>query len=202
MDDSSTPCPHTPPPDPAALESSLHLLRRASNGDRKALDRLYERHQESIRRWIHGRLPASARDRLDADAVLREAFAQALENLDAQEPGTFWDLMRQMLLERIEGALRHEKPPVGGDREGPGSDADMSAEEEAVGRTALHSYDRALRRLDPVERQALVMRIEMGCSYEDIAATLGKPSEGAARMTVCRVLVRLAQEMSRGASAP
>ena len=41
------------------------------------------------------------------------------------------------------------------------------------------------------------MRIELGCRYDEIAEALGKPSVGAAQMTVSRALVRLSQEMSR-----
>ena len=65
------------------------------------------------------------------------------------------------------------------------------------GCTALAKYDRALERLDAETREAVIARIEMGCSYAEIAEAMGKPSPDAARMAVSRALVRLAEEMRR-----
>jgi DNA-directed RNA polymerase specialized sigma24 family protein len=41
----------------------------------------------------------------------------------------------------------------------------------------------------------VIARIEMGCSYPEIADALGKPSADAARKATARALVRLAEEM-------
>ena len=49
----------------------------------------------------------------------------------------------------------------------------------------------------PEEREAIVSRVEFDLSYAELADVLGKPSPDAARMTVVRALVRLAQEMNR-----
>ena len=46
--------------------------------------------------------------------------------------------------------------------------------------------------------EAVIARIEMGCSYAEVAELMGKPSADAARMMVSRALVRLAEEMRRG----
>jgi RNA polymerase sigma-70 factor (ECF subfamily) len=43
----------------------------------------------------------------------------------------------------------------------------------------------------------VLARIEMGLTYEEVAAATGRPSPDAARMAVGRALVRLAQEMDR-----
>ena len=43
----------------------------------------------------------------------------------------------------------------------------------------------------------MIARIEMGCSYAEIAELMNKPSADAARMTVSRALLRLAEEMRR-----
>jgi len=44
----------------------------------------------------------------------------------------------------------------------------------------------------------VIARLEMGCSYAEVAELLNKPSADAARMTVSRALLRLADEMRRG----
>jgi RNA polymerase sigma-70 factor (ECF subfamily) len=70
--------------------------------------------------------------------------------------------------------------------------------EEAIGRETVESYERALTRLKPEEREAIIARVEMGYSYEELAEALGKPTPDAARKAAQRALVRLAEEMRRG----
>jgi RNA polymerase sigma-70 factor (ECF subfamily) len=58
-------------------------------------------------------------------------------------------------------------------------------------------YENALTRLRPAEREAIIARVEMGYTYEELADALGKPSPEAARKAAERALVRLAEEMKR-----
>lgn len=67
--------------------------------------------------------------------------------------------------------------------------------EEAIGSEAVERYERALERLKPEEREAIVARVELGYSYEDLATVLNKPSAEAARKSAERALIRLAEEM-------
>ena len=43
-----------------------------------------------------------------------------------------------------------------------------------IGRETLEHYEAALQRLRPEEREAIVARVEMGYSYEELAQVLGK----------------------------
>ena len=52
-------------------------------------------------------------------------------------------------------------------------------------------------RLRPEEREAIVGRIELGLSYDELALALDKPTADAARKAAQRALVRLAGEMQR-----
>jgi RNA polymerase sigma-70 factor (ECF subfamily) len=74
-------------------------------------------------------------------------------------------------------------------------DCAASPLEEAIGREAVDRYERALTRLRSEEREAIIARVEMGYSYEELAEALGKPSSDAARKAAERALVRLAEEM-------
>jgi RNA polymerase sigma-70 factor (ECF subfamily) len=74
----------------------------------------------------------------------------------------------------------------------------MSPLDAAIAQQALERYDAALSRLKPQEREAVVSRLEFGLSYAELAEALGKPTAGAARLTVVRALTRLAEEMQRG----
>ena len=50
-----------------------------------------------------------------------------------------------------------------------------------------------------MNRQAILASIELGYSYDQIALVLNKPSAEAARLAVRRALLRLGEEMARGA---
>ena len=76
-------------------------------------------------------------------------------------------------------------------------DAAKSPLEEAIGREAVERYEQALERLKAEEREAIIARIEMGYSYDELAQVLGNPTPDAARKTARRALVRLAEEMRR-----
>ena len=50
------------------------------------------------------------------------------------------------------------------------------------------------------DREAIVARIELQQSYEEIAVALGKPTANAARAAVTRALARLIDELDRESS--
>jgi DNA-directed RNA polymerase specialized sigma24 family protein len=52
--------------------------------------------------------------------------------------------------------------------------------------------------LDEDQREAIIGRFELGCSYAELASTMGKPSADAARKVVARAVVRLAEAMKHG----
>jgi RNA polymerase sigma-70 factor (ECF subfamily) len=67
--------------------------------------------------------------------------------------------------------------------------------EQAIGRDALDRYEAALARLSPAHQEAVVLRLELGFTYEEIAEAIGSPTANSARMLVSRALARLAQTM-------
>ena len=74
-------------------------------------------------------------------------------------------------------------------------DPETSPLEAAIGRETVERYEAALARLKPGEREAIITRVELGLTFQEVAECLGKPSMDAARKTVVRALVRLAEEM-------
>ncbi len=74
-------------------------------------------------------------------------------------------------------------------------DSGPSPLEQAIGRQALERYEQALARLRPEEREAIIARVELGLSYEEMAEALQKPTADAARKAAQRALLRLAAEM-------
>ncbi len=177
----------------------MDLLERARAGDRSALEALLARYLPRLQRWASGRLPRWARDLADTEDLVQDALLQTLKRLDAFEPryeGALQAYLRQGILNRIRDEFRRAGRRLPSETL---SDhlptAAASPLEEAVGAEALTRYETALTQLRPEDREAIIARVEMGCSNEEIATAMGKPSANAARMAVERALVRLAERM-------
>lgn len=186
-------------PDPLKPDSTVRLLERAREGDTSALDVLFARYAAPLRRWASGRLPRWARDAADTQDLVQDTLLQTFKRIEDFEPrreGALQAYLRQALMNRIRDALRRF------DRRGMPSaldsgvvDESPSPVEEAIGRQIAERYERALARLRPEDREAIVARVELACTYDELAVALGKPSADAARKAAQQALVRLAAEM-------
>ena len=193
------------PPNPPA-ESSMDLLERARAGDASALDALMARHLPRLRRWASGRLPRWARDMSDTQDLVQETLLRTFKRIDRFEcrgEGALQAYLRQGILNRIRDELRKAARRPGVDvLDSRRPDAGASPLEQAIGGQAIDRYDAALQRLRPDDREAIIARIEMGLTNDELAALLGKPSANAARMALERALVRLAAEMHLAGAGP
>lgn len=188
------------------LDSTFALIERVRAGDREALDRLIARHVGPLRRWISGRLPRWARDLADTDDLVQDTLLRTFRKMEDFEPrrvGALQAYLRQAVLNRLRDELRRKgRAPAMLDLDDVRLEASESPLEEAIGREALERYEAALARLRPEEREAIIARVEMDYSYEEMAEALGKPSAEAARKAARRALLRLAEEMKRGGQPP
>jgi RNA polymerase sigma-70 factor (ECF subfamily) len=185
-------------------QSSLILVRRAHDGDQAAVNELFARYLPRLQRWAHGRLPSWARGSLDTHDLVQDTFMQVLKRLDQFEPrheGAFQGYLRQALFNRVRDEIRRVQRRGPSDELDPDSPAtDPSPLEQAIGQETLQRYEAALARLKDDDREAIILRVELGYPYSEIVTALGKPSVAAAHMAVSRALVRLAQEMAHGRS--
>jgi RNA polymerase sigma factor (sigma-70 family) len=183
-------------------ESSFELLRRVREGDADALDRLIARHLDPLRRWASGRLPRWARDLADTQDLVQETLLHALKHLKTFQPqreGALQAYLRQAVANRIKDEIRRKQRQPGAETLGESFPSDFpSPLAHAIGQEMIDRYEAALAELRNEEREAIVARIELGQSYEEIATALGKPSADAARMAVQRALVKLATQMIDG----
>jgi RNA polymerase sigma-70 factor (ECF subfamily) len=197
--------PSDPPPaamDDARLVSTLDLVERFKSGDRAALDQLCARLLPSLRRWASGRLPRWSRDLMDTDDLVQETVIRALNRIgqfEVRHVGSLQAYLRQAIVNRVRDEVRRAvHTPAAVELDENQRDAGTSPLEQAIGKEAVERYEAALDRLKPEEREAIVGRIEMEWSYQEVADALGKPSADAARMAVNRALLRLAEEMALG----
>jgi RNA polymerase sigma-70 factor (ECF subfamily) len=184
-------------------DSTFHLIELARAGDQHALERLFARHLKPLQRWARGRLPKWARDLADTDDLVQETLVQTFKRIEHFEPrrvGALQAYLRQAVLNRVRNELRRKgRQPLATGLDDIEVDSADSPLEQAIGREALERYEAALERLTEEEREAIIARVEMGCSYEELAEALGKPTPDAARKAARRALLRLAEEMTRAA---
>jgi RNA polymerase sigma-70 factor, ECF subfamily len=185
--------------EPLSPETTVELLELAKDGDAQALDRLLERCVPALRRWAHGRLPPSARGMNDTADLVQDTIIAAMRRFEAFESrhqGALQAYLRQAVMNRIRDIIRYDKrrPEIGGLSENIQDEA-TSPLEAAIGAENLERYERALQRLKPADREAIIGRLEMQYGYDELATVLGRSSAAAARMAVTRAMKRLAEEM-------
>lgn len=183
------------------VESTVYLIARARAGDQEAVERLFARHLKPLRRWASGRLPQWARDLTDTDDLVQDTLLRTLKRIgefDARGAGALQAYLRQALVNAVREELRKKgRRPDAGSLDALEADSRLSPLELAIGHEALDRYERALAQLTVVEREAIIGRIEMGYTYEELAEVLNKPTADAARKTAQRALLRLVEGMER-----
>jgi RNA polymerase sigma factor (sigma-70 family) len=189
-----------PAPEPDGSRSSTaDLIVKVRDGDRSAENEIVRRNLPALRRFAHGRLPHSARERGDTDDLVQETMLKALPSLgrfDSQRTGAFQSYLRVSLKNRVTDAVRRSirRPP--GDPlvdvpDGAPSPAD------ALGLAEIEaSYRAALKRLRPVDRPLVVAHVEREWTSAQIAKAFGKKTTDAARVAVSRAMQRLVHQMN------
>mgnify|MGYP001574684096 CR=1 FL=1 len=186
-----------PPGSP--LETTASLLSLIRGGDRSARDRLLSRIYRPLTRFAHGRIPTRARDLTDTEDLVQVAILRALDHIegfDSRREGAFLGYLRSIILNLIRDEARRVKRRPEQEELGEAlASCGPSPLEEAVGRDAMDRYDAALARLRTEQREAVMLRVEMGYTYAQIAGALELASTDSARMMVTRAIVRLCQMM-------
>ena len=179
------------------LESTAVLLDRARLGEHAARERLARRYLPNMRLFARGRLPMGARSLEETDDLVQVAMIRGFAHLDrfkAERKGSFLVYLRVILDNLIRDRWRSEvRRPKVVELPDDLSDRGHSPLEQVVASEARERYERALERLKPAQREAVILRFELDCSYQEIAEELGIANANAARMRVERGLLRLAQ---------
>ena len=183
----------------ADLESTATLLTGVRAGDQDARERLVVRYLALLKHWAHGRVPPRARRFADTDDLVQTTLLRALNAVPHFEPrreGAFLAYLRKILLNQLRTALQRAEagPPLQSlpsQLEG----AHASPLEQAIGAEAMEAYEAALACLTEDQQQAVVLRIELGLSFQQVAEAMESPSPDAARMLVARALAHLSEKM-------
>lgn len=167
-------------------------IRAAQAGDRSAFARLIERYWDRLYRWLYH----LTRDRHAAEDLTQETFLKALAAVDSFRPGSNF----RAWVFRIghnnfvnqKRAGRRTKHPLPEDAAAPDLGGPVHAAED---REALEAVGKAVANLPPDFRTALMLRVDEGLSFREVARILGTTEE-TARWRVFKARQKLIQVLS------
>jgi RNA polymerase sigma-70 factor (ECF subfamily) len=176
-------------------DSTIELLDRAKRGDTGALDTILRRCIPALHRWAHGRLPLSSRGMVETADLVQDTTIAALRRLGSLElrhQGALQAYLRQAVMNRIRDLIRRERVRPG-QTELPEDlrDRGESPLDLLLGSENVARYESALQKLPLRDREAIMGRLELQYSYEELAVMLNKPTANAARVAVTRAMKRL-----------
>src|SRR5262245_23097032 len=194
------------------------LLRRAAGGDEQALQELFSRYRDRLKRMVRLRLSRRLQGRVDDSDVLQESFVEICRRLGEylQDPGLpFYLWLRHLTgLKLAEVHRRHLGTQLrDADREvslhrGGLPEADsVSLANQLLGRLSTPSQaaikaetrlyvQEALNSMDPLDREVLALKHFEQLSTSEMAQVLGLSRAGAGSRYL-RALKRLREILSR-----
>jgi RNA polymerase sigma-70 factor (ECF subfamily) len=188
------------------------LLNDARGGDAEAVNRLLERHRESLRRMVQLRLDQRLQRRVDVSDILQDVLVEANRRLadylrDPKLPFHIW--LRQIALDRVidthrrhrgsaKRSIDRERPLVapGADDHstmelaGQLQDPELTPAAAASQQEMTRLVEAAISRLDDQDGEIVVMRHYEQLSNQEVAQALGL-TEPAASMRYLRAMRRL-----------
>jgi RNA polymerase sigma-70 factor (ECF subfamily) len=163
--------PHEPPDPPAEEE---RLVRAAQKGDRPAFAVLVEHYWDRLYRWLY----RMTHDRHAAEDLTQETFLKAFAGLNRFQAGTnFAAWLFRIAHNNFANGRRkvRQREPLPDDL----ASKDGDPLEEAQSREALRDLARAVARVPEEFRSALLLRVEQGLSFREIAEVLDLTEETA-----------------------
>lgn len=215
MNDQAPPCDPAPESGLTAipnLSESLVLLRQAQEGDREALNRLFERYYDRIYRIVRIRMGAKLRTVLDSYDIVQETCAVAVRKLGEFQPRDHasliqWlariaehqihdardkidavkrDKSREVPLDAANANMGESHPGLQLSGGGPGPSTIVANSE------LKEIYDACVEELPHEYRELILLREYAGASWEDITEKVQRPNVHAAQEAYRRAQVRLA----------
>lgn len=168
------------------------LWRKARVGDRAAYEELFSLHAGRLLVFIRARLGDRLRDKLEAEDVLQDAYASALNSFDQfayTDDGAFLRWMCRIIENRMRDAhdyftaVKRQKIVLPKSAlTGPSTYLNRAENQVAI--------ENALQQLRPDHREVILLRYFEGMSAEEAGEFMNR-SAGAVRNLTSRALIEL-----------
>jgi len=203
------------------LTQTWELVQRAQGGDNDALNRLFQRYYERVRRSVRARIGSRLRLRLDSEDILQPTFAKAFENFDRFEmrhEGSFLHWLAEYAKRQIHDAADREnaikRVPLDHLRSIDDDGGDESRPRMEVPGRTTGPIDRVVRSereiaveecLDQMaehHRMVIVLRDYDGLEWNEVAEKMHKNTDSAVRELHRRAMLELAKLLRRRGMGP
>lgn len=205
------------------ITQSLDLVRSAQKGDDGALNLLFERYYERVRRVVRMRLGNKLRQEMDSGDILQETFlaaAKAFDKYEVREEAALINWLAKLAENQIlRAADYHGAQKRAQDRKihiqslsGSGKmsetqnfqlpgDAPIPID-EAAGNEQELLLETCVAELSEEHRELIILREYAGASWEEIASETGRPSPDAARMMHGKAMLELSKLLKEQGITP
>jgi RNA polymerase sigma-70 factor (ECF subfamily) len=189
-------------------DETIELLGGAQQGDPRAVDRLMDRHRDSLHKMVECRLNQGVARRVDASDIVQDALLTASRRLAdyLENPSIpFHAWLRQLTRDRLADVYRREladKRDVGREQGGPATerssldplaqvrDAQLTPAAMLLRKEFAERFHHAVEQLDEGAKEIILMRHAEQLTNSQAAELLGL-SEAAAGMRYLRALRQL-----------
>lgn len=194
-------------PAPTIL-STRSLLQRVQDKDPEAQRKLFEVYQPRLLHFVHGRLPSEGRPALESIDLVQEIWLRACRSLEHFEPegaGAFWAWLRRIARNALVDQYRKPRPTAESLVDADGSNVEVPGHGTTPPAAVLRKeeeqhLEHALDELAERDKRAILLRLEVGLSFEEIAVDGRFPTADAARKCVTRTATRLSKRLADLAS--
>jgi RNA polymerase sigma-70 factor (ECF subfamily) len=196
------------------LTVTIDLLRRAQSGSAEALNRLFTRYYERVRRIVRLRLGTRLRQRVESSDILQETFIAAVDGFDRfemRDEASFINWLARIAERQVLAAADHH----GAQKRNPAREVSIHRDEEQsdIGIDPVASgllppeelmrdeqtamVEACIDLLPEAYRELIILRNYAGASWEVVAEQTGRPSAAAARMMHAKAIVELGKTLRR-----
>jgi RNA polymerase sigma-70 factor (subfamily 1) len=195
-------------PEEQPIEQTIDLVHRAHAGDREALNELFARYYERVRRIVRLRLGPALRARMGSDDILQEVFLEALRGFDRfemRDEGSLINYLACIAEHRIRDAADFNRaakrdaarevpiapPDASGQLDRDLSAAGLPPAEGASLAEQVARLEAAIEKLAPADRELILLHDYARATWPVIAQQTGRASPDAARMAHKEAVRRL-----------
>ena len=188
----------------------IQVVRRLARGEEAAFREVVERLEKPLVNFIL----RFVGERNTAEDVFQETFVRVLRKIGDFEPKASFDtwvytIARNLCLDRLKARKRHREVSLDAPQGSPEGrvidfrdvlrERGAGPDARAAGRENEERVMRCLGTLTPAKREALVLRMFVGLSYEEVAKVVGSPT-GTVKFRVHEALRDLTERLGAAAS--
>ena len=196
------------------LADSIQLVERFRAGDEAALNELFDRYYDRVRRIARIRMGPRLLQLTESDDLVQNTFAVAFKKigqLDLEGHASIIQYLSRVLENQVRGAVDYfeaqKRTPRGGrvvSVDAPSAGAPIEAVardpeplDQLASRELKEIYDACVRSLESTHREVILLREYADASWAEVASALERPTEHAAQQLYARAQIKLATSLRR-----